>query len=423
MSALDSSDVFLDTASLTRTLSVPDIAAPHVYTRKEWGARHPTQLATITNGPDRLVIHHGASTNTTDYSVEAAFQHSRNGQSTFVNRFHYVLTSFVPVQSLHMDTNGWADCRQQLTVSRGGFVMEGCNRTLEAIDLGKNVMTSHASKVDGHTLEIEIEGTYSNEQPPVAQYNALVQTLVWLCDAYGLDPQISIIGGRNFSTTEYPGTEFYEKLSELRHDVSSKLGTLVSEKSKRRMSFSKATLADVSLSSTAATKEHSEQGRVKRNVYTQYIKAASRAGFYGFLLAVLAQQAVNILGNLTLRDWGEHNRNTGSNSGMDKYLLAYGLLSLLSTLLGAAGSILMWVLCALKSAKYLHDSVSAELQFLSVKFDSFSTDAERCHACAAIFFRANADRAVSFQEMSNLRTTSLIPLKHTKSVFTRYVCR
>lgn len=278
-----------------------------------------------------------------------------------------VLTFFVSVQSLHMDTHGWADCGHQLTVSRGGFVMEGRNRTLEALDLGKSVMTTQASEENGNAFEIEIEGTYDNEKLPVAQYNALVQTLAWLCDVYGLDPQTSIIGHHNSKAAESLNTEFYERLPELRQDVSSMRGTIVSEKLKRRASFSKAALAEISLSSTAATKEHSEQGRVKRNVYVQYIKAASRAGFFGFLLAVIAQQAVNILANLTLRDWGEHNRNSGGNSGMGRYLLAYGLFSLSSTLLGAAGSILMWVLCALRSAKYLHDSVSTELQTLTIK--------------------------------------------------------
>lgn len=35
---------------------------------------------------------------------------------------------------------------------------------------------------------------------------------------------------------------------------------------------------------TGPTKEHSEQGRVKRSVYVEYVKAASRGGFFLFLL-------------------------------------------------------------------------------------------------------------------------------------------
>jgi hypothetical protein len=50
-----------------------------------------------------------------DVSLEHAFQDSRD------------------IQNLHMDTNGWSDTGQQLTIGRGGFVMEGGNRSLEAI--------------------------------------------------------------------------------------------------------------------------------------------------------------------------------------------------------------------------------------------------------------------------------------------------
>lgn len=137
-------------------------------------------------------------------------------------------------------------------------------------------------------------------------------------------------------------------------------GTL-SEKLRHRTSFARANLAEPTLghfsSSNGMSKEHTEQGQVKRDVYRQYIEAASKEGFFLFLLATVTQQAVSVLANLTLRNWGEHNREMGNNSGMFRYLLIYGLFSASSTLLGGAAAVLMWVLCALRSARYLHDSV------------------------------------------------------------------
>lgn len=137
--------------------------------------------------------------------------------------------------------------------------------------------------------------------------------------------------------------------------------SLLSEKLQRRTSFSKAKLVKSSSlrapSSTGLTREHQEQGRVKIDVYKQYIKATSKIGFFCFLLTTIGQQAASVFATLTLRYWGEHNREVGDNSGMFRYLLIYGLFSLSSIILGGVSAILMWVYCALKSAKRLHDSV------------------------------------------------------------------
>src|SRR3954462_15374811 len=102
-------------AELTRPRTAGAATAPRVYTRAEWGARPPTSPATIIKAPDHLVVHHMAFPNSTHYSLAHAFQLSRD------------------CQNLHMDTNGWSDTGQQLTISRGGYVMEGRNRSLEAI--------------------------------------------------------------------------------------------------------------------------------------------------------------------------------------------------------------------------------------------------------------------------------------------------
>ncbi|KAJ3484887.1 hypothetical protein NLI96_g5332 [Meripilus lineatus] len=140
--------------------------------------------------------------------------------------------------------------------------------------------------------------------------------------------------------------------------TSEKLDT-VTEKLQRKRSFGKATLASLpsSRSSSGQTKEHSEQGRVKKDVYIQYVEAASKIGFAIFLLATMIAQIVSVAANNTLRAWGEHNREEGSNAGVGKFLLGYGLFSLSSTVLGAFAAIVIWVFCSIRSAKKLHDSM------------------------------------------------------------------
>ena len=165
------------------------------------------------------------------------------------------------------------------------------------------------------------------------------------------------------TATPYPqsGTLTPESEDALKIPASDSLAVSISEKIQRRESFQKARLAAPKidhLPSTGMTKEHVERGRVKTEVYKQYIKASSKLGFSLFLLGTILQQVASILSTFALRYWGEHNRERGDNEGMSKYLALYGGLSLSSTLFGCLSSVLMWVFCSLRSSKYLHDAVS-----------------------------------------------------------------
>jgi len=178
------------------------LAAPRVYTRAEWKARAPRRAATVLKrAPDHIVVHHTASANTTNYSRQAAFSLSR------------------AIQKYHMDTNGWDDTGQQLTISRGGYLMEGRNRSLAAIRAGNHVVGAHTLNHNDHTIGIENEGTYMTVQPTAALWTRLVETCAWLCDVYDLDPFDAIVGHRDYNATACPGDVLYAMLPRLRNEV------------------------------------------------------------------------------------------------------------------------------------------------------------------------------------------------------------
>ncbi|KAI0725334.1 metal resistance protein YCF1 [Fomitopsis betulina] len=134
----------------------------------------------------------------------------------------------------------------------------------------------------------------------------------------------------------------------------------VDTKLERRKSFGKSKIIDnipTRIASDGLTKEHSEHGRVKGDVYFRYIEAASKTGFLLFVVCVVLSQVTSVLSNNTLRAWGEHNLSSGSNKDAFWYLLMYGLYSLASTLLGMVAAILLWVFCAVRSSRTLHDSM------------------------------------------------------------------
>ncbi|MFD7158754.1 peptidoglycan recognition family protein [Kribbella sp. NPDC059898] len=179
--------------------------APRCYTRTEWSARPPKSPTQVIGKPDHIVIHHTASPNVTDYSLAAAYKVQ-----------HWI-------QDLHMDTNGWIDIGNQLTISRGGFLMEGRSQSLSAINNGKNVLGAQTANNNSHTIGIEHEGIYVDANPTTALFDTSVLTCAWLCTKYGLDPHTAIVGHRDYNTTQCPGDVFYARLPELRDRVAAVL--------------------------------------------------------------------------------------------------------------------------------------------------------------------------------------------------------
>ncbi|KAI0272641.1 hypothetical protein BC834DRAFT_840866 [Gloeopeniophorella convolvens] len=130
---------------------------------------------------------------------------------------------------------------------------------------------------------------------------------------------------------------------------------VLEEKLTHKKSFRRAELAPVAVRTTRAasgglSEEQSAQGRVKPQVYWRYVEAASRVGF-AFL------SALQIAGTFALKYWSEGNRASGENNSALRYLWAYGVLALSATLLNGIASILILVLCSLRSSKHLHDSM------------------------------------------------------------------
>jgi len=136
----------------------------------------------------------------------------------------------------------------------------------------------------------------------------------------------------------------------------------IGEKLTRKTSFGRAVVAPVTSQTTKAasgglSEEQSAVGRVKPHVYWRYVEAASKTGFALFVIFSILQQALQIFSTFALKYWSEGNREFGENKSAVKFLWAYGLLSLSATMLNCMGSILMLVLCSLRSSKHLHDSV------------------------------------------------------------------
>ncbi|MGH3657568.1 MAG: N-acetylmuramoyl-L-alanine amidase [Micromonosporaceae bacterium] len=182
------------------------VPEPRIYGTAEWGARPPRSAVSINNyRPTNLIIHHTATSNSTDYSLSHAFALSRS------------------IQNWHMDNNGWIDTGQHFTISRGGYVTEGRHRSLETLRDGiRFVHGAHAGSANSTSIGIENEGTYTSVGPTTALYDALVDHCAYICQEYGIATS-RIIGHRDVNSTACPGDVLYSRLPQLRADVAERL--------------------------------------------------------------------------------------------------------------------------------------------------------------------------------------------------------
>ncbi|NUT33669.1 MAG: N-acetylmuramoyl-L-alanine amidase [Hamadaea sp.] len=173
-----------------------------------WGARPPSsELVMHTRRTRKIVIHHMAFPNVTDYSREAAIALAKK------------------CQDLHMDRNGWSDTGQHFTISRGGYVLEGRHRSLEGLKSGEQqVQSAHAVGQNTQSIGIENEGTYVTEIPPAALLDSLVKLSSTICTQYGIHAH-NMFGHWDWNNTACPGIEFYKLFPELRRRVAVAIGT------------------------------------------------------------------------------------------------------------------------------------------------------------------------------------------------------
>jgi hypothetical protein len=181
-----------------------------VRTRRQWRARPPRRrVDVLDHGPDHIVIHHTVTPNTRVMSLAHAYALSRQ------------------IQRFHMNGRGWNDIGQQLTISRGGHVMEGRQCSLSALLTARHVVGAQTLNHNSHTIGIENEGDYTSARVPPRLWSALVQTCSILCAVYGLNPYDAIVGHRDFNDTECPGEVLYARLPALRRAVAARLALIL----------------------------------------------------------------------------------------------------------------------------------------------------------------------------------------------------
>lgn len=185
-----------------------------------WGARPNSDIVNVVNQrPVQILVHHTATPNVEDHSRGAADDLARG------------------IQNFHMDSRGWIDSGQHFTISRGGLVLEGRRRSLEALRSGrKQVEAAHCTGQNLVSIGIENEGTYLDTGPPQALWDRLREMCAYICGQYGVAPT-EIFGHRDFKDTACPGDVLYGMLPQLRGEVGGLLGKNLEGSAARAVSW------------------------------------------------------------------------------------------------------------------------------------------------------------------------------------------
>lgn len=105
------------------------------------------------------------------------------------------------------------------------------------------------------------------------------------------------------------------------------------------------------------TVEESAQGKVDYHVYKEYFKACSFIGIIGVIGFQCASQGSQVGANLWLKHWSGKNLEDGANNNVWVYLAIYALIGWSGTVFAFLQTMVMWVYCGIRSARYLHSSM------------------------------------------------------------------
>ncbi|RCH98429.1 ATP-binding cassette, sub-C (CFTR MRP), member 9, partial [Rhizopus stolonifer] len=105
------------------------------------------------------------------------------------------------------------------------------------------------------------------------------------------------------------------------------------------------------------TVEESAKGSVTWDVYKQYAKSCSLYGVIAILILLIFSQLASVGSNVWLKFWSSENQGNGTNKSVWYYLAIYALIGWSSTLFSMGQTLVMWVYCAIRSARVLHSEM------------------------------------------------------------------
>ncbi|PPJ52512.1 hypothetical protein CBER1_10357 [Cercospora berteroae] len=109
---------------------------------------------------------------------------------------------------------------------------------------------------------------------------------------------------------------------------------------------------------TRQSKEFSEQGKVKWDVYKEYAKNSNLVAVAIYIFTLLAAKTAEIGGSVWLKQWSEANDVAGANPNVTFYIMVYFAFGIGSAVLVVLQTLILWIFCSIEASRKLHASMA-----------------------------------------------------------------
>ena len=106
------------------------------------------------------------------------------------------------------------------------------------------------------------------------------------------------------------------------------------------------------------SKEISEQGKVKWDVYLEYAKFNNLVAVGIYLFALVTAQTAQVGGSLWLKQWSEVNQDYGGNPEVGKYIGIYFAFGIGGAALAVVQTLILWIFCSIEASRKLHEKMA-----------------------------------------------------------------
>ncbi|KAF2490569.1 multidrug resistance-associated protein 1 [Lophium mytilinum] len=106
------------------------------------------------------------------------------------------------------------------------------------------------------------------------------------------------------------------------------------------------------------TKEFSEQGKVKWNVYGEYAKTSNLVAVAIYAVMLIGAQTAQIGGSVWLKQWSEANGEAHGNPHVGRYIGVYFAFGFGSAALVVVQTLILWIFCSIEASRKLHERMA-----------------------------------------------------------------
>lgn len=106
------------------------------------------------------------------------------------------------------------------------------------------------------------------------------------------------------------------------------------------------------------SKEFSEHGKVKWNVYGEYAKTSNLVAVSIYMIVLVGASTAQIGGSYWLKIWSEVNQKAGGNPEFGKYIGVYFAIGIGSAALVVVQTLILWIFCSIEASRKLHERMA-----------------------------------------------------------------